>query len=161
MSLYAYSSAWQDVQELWAYDGTTWRDIQEGWVYDGTTWREFWSAESPCSSITSVGQAAYTIKGCLSPKCRHCVWWTLDCACISGQVIDLFVAVGGGSYSLLGSNLSCTAAAACTATGTPDGKYDDSNCNTTQRQYRIELMDTDTTTTLDTAYTANIGCDEV
>lgn len=159
---YGYDGAsWREATELWAYDGGTWRDIQHGYVYDGTAWRKFWPGVSPCSTIDSAAQNNYfdARAGCGDPKCFSCVVWDLGCACIAGQVMDIFLSISGGSYSLVGSNISCTSSTVCTEpAGTWTGNWRSTICSVATRQHRVELMDTDTTTTLDTAYTSSAAC---
>lgn len=157
------SGAWETADAFHGRVAGAWEECDECWARISGAWKLFHSgAEDPCSTIDNALSNTYSERGCAAPKCRTCVAWDLGCDCIAGQVIDIFRSDSGGSYVLVGNNISCTNAGGCDVPpgGPWTGSWLSTICATIFRQHRVELMDTDTTTTLDTAFTANENCAE-
>ena len=158
------AGAWKTADEFHGRVSGAWEECDECWIRVSGAWKQFHSSgPTPCATIDSRGAEAYTEKGCNSAgKCRMCVAWALGCTPIAGQVMDIYRSLGGGSYVLVGDAVSPTANDLCSVTGTWDGDWsDDTNCSTAFRRYRVELMDTDETTTLASSLTGNTDCSEI
>ena len=103
-------TTWEEIEELWAYDGGDWRQIVEGWVYDGTDsttgWRKFWAGGIPPSFSGTTRLVRPRVGGaCSGDACTACVYWTIVDG-QSGDYLDVARSVAGQSYFTFGDDVA-------------------------------------------------------